>query len=169
VLKPLAALIATLVRDEATRGDGLGRAKPARLLFASVAQLAACLGLHPTNVRPKLHALVKVGVLEEIAPGGGRRRFGKRVAGVRTTYLFRPENLPPREVHTLATALPFASVNTSDVASVTPPNPSAPARAIARVEELAREKKELTTSERRRTRRSAGDGPLVPLVAERED
>jgi hypothetical protein len=87
-LKPLMALIAHLVRDDESRG------RAAMTLFATVATLARYLGIDQRNVRRALCALLGAGVLEIVERGGGRRRFGKRVGGVATTYVVHPERLP---------------------------------------------------------------------------
>jgi len=88
-LRPLAALVAHLVRD-VPRGD-----QPAGQLFASIGMLARCLGVRSErHVRRLLRELEERGVLEAIARGGGRRRYGKHVRGIRSVYRFHVERLP---------------------------------------------------------------------------
>ncbi len=115
--KLMAALVAHLVRDEASAG------REALLLFASVETLARYLGVHPNNARRRLHALVRTGVLVRESKGGGRRRFGKRVAGIRATYRLCPERLRDyaNEIGSVS-----SSVLTNEPATVPPETPTPP-------------------------------------------
>jgi hypothetical protein len=98
----MAALAAHLVLDEqaaARRSNG-----PAPLtLFDSIGSLAGKLGVTANTAREHVHALVRVGVLVKVDTGaGGRRWFGKRLAGLATTYRFEPGALTLRKTSNAA-------------------------------------------------------------------
>jgi DNA-binding transcriptional ArsR family regulator len=107
-LKPMAALVAHLVLDDA---GARRKGKEPRLLFLSVGRLAEALGSRPETVRRHLRELVRLGVLTVHEPGGGRRRFGRRLAGAATVYRFCPEALPT-DAATLAESARVQPVNT---------------------------------------------------------
>jgi hypothetical protein len=148
-VKPMAAVIAGLVLD-VEKGE-----RPALTLFAQLATLAERRGVHLTAARKQVQALVRVGVLEVVTPGGGRRRFGagtkKRVAGVATCYRFHPEKLPayPSEnaresecglpPENARESSPYPSENTRESSAY----PSENARALGRNRELGGNRKEL--------------------------
>ena len=99
-LKPMAALVAHLVREK-PQDD-----KPAMKLFAQVGALARRAGLHPKNVRRRLHELVEVGFLQVAELGGGRRRMGRKIVGVATVYTVHPERLPQHGLPNEAVSAP---------------------------------------------------------------
>jgi Mn-dependent DtxR family transcriptional regulator len=98
-LKPIASLVAHLVLDE-NQDD-----REACRLFASVSFIASCLNVHPNNARRQIRALEAAGILQRVERGGGRRRFGRRLAGRRTLYVFRDDRLPLQKVDDEARAI----------------------------------------------------------------
>jgi DNA-binding transcriptional ArsR family regulator len=91
ILKPIAAFIAFTVLDDRAAAR---RRQPARIFYLSIAAVSDALGARPKTVRRHIRELVRCGLLTVMRPGGGRRRFGRRLAGLATTYEFHPEALP---------------------------------------------------------------------------
>ncbi len=148
-LKSLAALIAHLVRDKA-KDDGTGTKLP-RMLFASVAMLAQYMGCRDVaRTRRRLHELVRLGVLEEVERGGGRRRFGNRIAGIRTTYVLRPERLPQLEHGCPSRTAGVCAPTLAERPVHAPTNPSRAARALPGIPDVAGSTP-VTSPERSRT------------------
>jgi DNA-binding transcriptional ArsR family regulator len=116
-LKLIAALVATIVRDDPIPGG-----KPARTLFASVETIARKLGVTPKNARRHLRRLEKHGVLVKLEEGGGRRRFGRRLGGLATTYVFVPEALTehPSNATQIEGVTPRETAATPSIAGVNP-------------------------------------------------
>lgn len=99
MLRPLAALIAHVVVDERAAAKKPG--VRARTFYHRVEKIADMLAAHPKTIRRQLHDLQRHGVLTVAAKGGGRRNFGKGVAGVATTYEFHPDALLLEQAATL--------------------------------------------------------------------
>jgi hypothetical protein len=115
-LKPVCAMVAHLARDRRAGDD-----RPAGLVFASVKRMATYLGVNERHCRRLLRDLERAGLLVVVERGGGRRRFGGRLAGVRTTYQFRPDRLPGYP----DSYAPVAETYPDVCAPVTPPYPDA--------------------------------------------
>jgi hypothetical protein len=90
-LKPLMALIAFTVfdDDESARKKGKG----SLTLYMTVREMVKQRGLHERAIRRQLRQLVARHLLTVEAPGGGRRRFGSRLAGAATVYRVHPDML----------------------------------------------------------------------------
>jgi hypothetical protein len=69
-----------------------------RVFWESARKIADDMGLRPQAVYLLLAKLVALNILIVLQHGGGRKRFGKRVGGLATTYEFHPEALVPRRV-----------------------------------------------------------------------
>jgi hypothetical protein len=152
-LKPLAVLIAHLVLDDT---GARRKQSQARTLYVSVERLARALGVRAATVRQHLRALVRLGVLSVLQPGGGRRRFGRRLAGVATTYQFHPGALPTAE-ETLSKSVGVARAATlpknEGVSAPTLPkngrvpavNPTVLRRGLIGIEDLLSREKDLAS------------------------
>lgn len=99
-LKSLAAYIGLAVLDDIAVAKRKEKnpecADRPRLFWSSASLVAADLGLQPQAVYLGFKELLAKKILTIVQPGGGRKRFGKRVAGVATTYEFHPDALTPR-------------------------------------------------------------------------